>query len=104
MNVHKLYLVGRATKDAESFESKGGVKFTKFSMAVNEFHGKEKGEKAYFYDVLIFGKSAEKAAESIKKGDAVLADGRPEANAYIAKDETAKGTITLFADSWNVLK
>lgn len=105
MNMHQLILVGRATKDAEEVKSKSDKSFAKFSVAVNEFRGKGIDEKAYFYDVLVFGKSAESAVKNVKKGDVVMAMGKPEIDVYIsAKDSEAKGQITLFADSWKVLK
>ena len=105
MNMHTLVLLGRATKDAEVLTSKAKTKYTKFSVAVNEYNSKTKEEKPYYYDVLVFGKTAEKAVEHVKKGDTVMVQGRPEADAYISKkDNEAKGSIKVMADSWKVLK
>jgi len=98
-------MVGRATKDAESLKSKTDKIFAKFTVAVNEYQGKDKEDKAYFYDVLVFGKSAPKVVEKIKKGDRVFVQGRPEVDAYISKkDKEAKGSISVIASTWEVFK
>lgn len=105
MTSHQIFVVGRATKDAEELSSKAKKKYAKFSVAVNEYFGKDKEEKSYFYDVLVFGKSAANVKEKVKKGDMVIISGKPEADAYISKkDNEPKSSITILADSWKVLK
>jgi single-strand DNA-binding protein len=105
MNMHQIILLGRATKDAEEYETKKGKKFVKFTVAVNEYKGPEVEEETYFYDVLIFNKTSETALKNIKKGDTTMVMGKPEVDAYISKkDNEPKGTITVVAESWKVLK
>ncbi len=105
MNMQTLILMGHTTKDAESISSKKKTKFTKFSIAVNDFNSKTKEEKSSFYDVLVFGKQAEVAFEKIKKGDTVMVVGKPETDAYISKiTNEPKAQVTVTADSWRVLK
>lgn len=100
-----LILVGRSTRDAEDFVSKKDKKYAKFSLAVNEYKGKEIEEKTTFYDVVVFGKSADKVTERVKKGDLVMVIGKPEADAYISKkDNEPKGVLNVVADNWNVIK
>lgn len=98
-------LIGRATKDAEVLNSKQGKKYARFSVAVNEYFGKkgEKKEKPYFYNVLVFNKTSGNA-ESIKKGDLVLVDGRPDVDPYISEDGEAKASLVVYADKWRVVK
>src|SRR5258706_511281 len=67
MTMHQIVLLGRATKDAEELTSKKDTKFTKLSLAVNEYNSTTKEETSFFYDVLIFGKPSEKALELVKK-------------------------------------
>ena len=102
--MHQIILVGRSTKDAEEIKAKSKKSFAKFSLAVNEYRGKDLDEKVYFYDVLVFGKGVESVIKTIKKGDLVTVMGKPEVDAYISKDKEAKGTITVLADSWRALK
>ncbi len=105
MNVQLLFLAGRATKDAELMTSKNDKKYVKFSIAINEYNKSSKEEKVNYYDAIILDKTAEKAAEIIKKGDAVTISGKPEFEAYIStKDNEPKCSITIIADSWKVIK
>jgi single-stranded DNA-binding protein len=97
--------LGRATKDAEKLESKGKKTFAKTTIAVNEYNSKTKEEKSFFYDVLFFGKTAEKAAEKIQKGDLVFLNGKPTADAYLSKkDKEPKASISVFVDNWQAIK
>ena len=105
MNMHQIILVGRATKDAEEIKSKSKKSFAKFSLAVNEYRGKDLEEKTYFYEILVFGTGVEGVMKNVKKGDTVMAMGKPEVDAYIStKDKEPKASITVLADSWRVLK
>lgn len=105
MTSHQIIVLGRATKDAEELDSKAKKKYTKFSVAVNEYMGKDKEEKTYFYDVLIFGAGSSIAKDKVKKGDNILIVGKPEFDAYISKkDKEPKTSVTIIADSWKVLK
>lgn len=100
-----MFIVGRAIKDAEAFSTKKGKSFSKVTVAVNEYKGKDSDEKSFFYDILIFGKSAEVALEKVKKGDILLVYGKPDFDAYISKkDNEPKTSVSVLADSWNVLK
>ena len=103
--MHQIVLLGRATKDAEELTSKKDTKFTKLSLAVNEYNSTTKEETSFFYDVLIFGKPSEKALELVKKGDTIMVTGRPSYEAYLSKkDNEAKYSITVTADSWKTTK
>jgi single-strand DNA-binding protein len=106
MNMQKLLLLGRATGDAELVDAKNGKPFITFSLAVNRYLGKEKGEEAQFYDCMIFGKkeSMKKGVAQIKKGAMLLLDGRPEAEAYLSKGGEAKAQIKVMVNEWQLLK
>ncbi|MEI7580060.1 MAG: single-stranded DNA-binding protein [bacterium] len=102
MDFQQLMLVGRATKDAEALESKEGKKFAKFGLAINEYRGKDLDERTTFYNVLIFNKSQERI-ESIKKGNLLYIQGRPDIDAYLSKSGEAKANLVMFADRWKVI-
>ncbi len=105
MDMQHLFLVGRATKDAEEFTSKSEKKFSKFSLAINEYNAKTKEENATFYDVLVFGKMSEKVVEKVKKGDRIMVQGRPEVEAYLSKKgKEPKASISVIAEDWKVMK
>jgi single-strand DNA-binding protein len=105
MDMQKLILVGRAVKDAETFDTKKGKKFAVFTLAVNRYLGKEKGQEATFYDCVMFNdKTAEKVTERVKKGDVVLVEGRPDAEAYLSKENEPKAKLKVIVDDWQALK
>ncbi len=103
MNLQQLLIMGRATKDAEVLESKEGRKYARFSLAVNEYLGKDRDERTTFYNCLIFNKTSENAVKIIK-GDLVMVDGRPDVDAYISNEGEAKANLIVVADRWKVLK
>src|SRR5689334_2704305 len=104
MNIQKLILLGRATKDAEAVQEK----FIAFSVAVNRYVGKPKTkdreQEVTFYECLSFGKEVSKRAALIKKGDLIVVEGRPEVEAYLSKEGEAKATLKVLVDDWQVLK
>jgi len=104
MNLQHLILFGRATKDAEIFESKKKTPFAKFSIAVNEYNKKDKIEDASYYDIVVFGNSTKAVLNSVKKGDHVLVEGKPEVEAYLSKENEPKARISVLAESWRVVK
>ncbi len=105
MDMHHIYLVGHATRDAEEITGKNDKKFSKFSLGINEYNPISKESEVSYYDVLVFGKSSEKVLKEIKKGDKVLVDGKPEVDAYLPKKgKEPKATVTVLADSWKVMK
>lgn len=103
MNMQQLLIMGRATKDAEVLESKEGKTYARFSVAVNEYLGKDKDEKTTFYNVLVFNKTST-AVDKINKGDLVMVDGRPDVDAYISNDGTAKANLVVVAERWKLLQ
>lgn len=103
MNMQQLLVLGRATKDAEVLESKEGKPYARFSLAVNEYLGKDKDERTTFYNVLIFNKTSVNA-EKITKGNLVMVDGRPEVDAYISNEGNAKANLVVVANRWRVIQ
>lgn len=48
MNNQVLFIMGRATDSAQELTTKNGKDFTKFSVAVNDYKGKDIGSIAHF--------------------------------------------------------
>ena len=103
MSMQQLIVLGRATKDGEVLASKEGKNYARFGVAVNEYVGTERQERTNFYNVLIFNKTYERV-DKVKKGDYVMVEGRPEAEAYLSSDGEAKASMTVFANRWRLLK
>lgn len=79
MNFNKVILIGRLTRDVELRYLPKGTAVAKLGFAVNRRWTNEVGEKreeVTFVDVDAFGKQAETLSQYVKKGDALLCEGR----------------------------
>jgi single-strand DNA-binding protein len=66
MSVNSVVLSGRLTRDPELKVVGDNLPICKFGLAVDEF---SKGEKrANFFDIVVWGKTAESAAQFLSKG------------------------------------
>lgn len=108
MNFQKIFILGRATKNAELIEGKSG-NFAVFSIAVNkpivdkkeEGEEKDKNSGVNYYDILCFGEERAKVVEAkVKKGDLIFVEGRPEVDAYTTKEGEVRGIAKVIAESW----
>jgi single-strand DNA-binding protein len=77
-SVNNVVLYGRLTRDPEMRYTQGGVAVCDVGLAVNYVRGKgeEKKEEVSFVDCTCFGKTAENAANYLKKGRSVIIEGR----------------------------
>ena len=95
----RLQLNGVLGTDAEVREV-GKRKAINFSVAVNQDYKDSDGnkvEKTEWIKAVIWRseKQSTKIAEYLKKGKKVYLEGEPSADAYIAKDGKAAGSINL---------
>ncbi len=72
----KIILVGNATKDAEAKQAREtDTTYTAFRLGVKDARG-----KSSYFPIVVFGRSQESVAEYVKKGRAVLVEGRIDVN------------------------
>ena len=76
-DVNHVILIGRCTRDATIKYTSGGMAIGSFSIAVNRRtkKGDQWVEEASFFDVSLFGKSAEGLAPYLLKGKQVAVEG-----------------------------
>ena len=74
--MNNVVLVGRAGQDPEMKYFESGKVKTTFSVAVNRWDSKTKGEVTDWFNVELWDKIAEVAGEYVKKGKLVALDGR----------------------------
>ena len=84
--VNKVILIGRLTADPELRTSAGGVQVAKLRVATNSYAGKDeqglRKEHAEFHSLVVFGRQAEVAADYLKKGKLLYADGRLQTSSW----------------------
>lgn len=103
--INSVTLVGRVTKDLELKYSQGGVAVCKFNLAVNRnFKSKDGQQEADFPMILTFRKTAENAANFLRKGSLVGVTGRIQTGSYEDKDGRRVFTTEILADSVQFLE
>lgn len=104
MNKQKIELVGRVVIQPELQKSKADKDYSKIRIAVNR-NGKDRDGKdediVTYYDVLVFGKRAEKSS-NFKKGMLVRAVGDIGISPYLTKKGEPKVDLTVFAKEFQV--
>lgn len=78
-SVSKITLLGRLGKDAVLSASNGGTQYAKFSIATEEYAGKEDGKAKYiteWWECTVFGQQAEYVGNNCKKGMDVFVEGQ----------------------------
>jgi len=78
-NLNKVMLIGNVTRDPEIRYTPKGTALTELTLAVNRRYTGDNGEKreeVTFIDVTLWGKTAEVAAEYLKKGRPLFVEGR----------------------------
>ncbi len=75
---NRVILVGNLTKDVELRHTKNNTAVTDISLAVNERIKKNDRwvDEVHFFDITLWGRLAEIAAEYLSKGSSVLVEGR----------------------------
>ena len=99
MNYERFIAIGNATRNAELHTAREGeTTFATFTLAVNKAQ-----DKANFYSVVIFGATAESAANAIRKGDTVMVEGTLNLRPYTTKLKQQRLDIQVQADQWRKL-
>lgn len=91
MNLNKIILVGRVTRDPELKALPTGTAITTFSLATNRVWNKDgqKQEEVEFHNIVTFGNMAENIGKYVKKGQLLLVEGRNATRSWDDK-ETGK--------------
>lgn len=78
--MNKIILIGRLARDPELRFTASGKAVATFSLAVNRPFSKER--EADFFNIVVWGRSAENCANYIEKGRLVAIDGRLQNRTY----------------------
>ncbi|MFA5993872.1 MAG: single-stranded DNA-binding protein [Parcubacteria group bacterium] len=102
MNVNKVILVGRLTRDPEIRNTPGGQSVATLSLATNRFWKDKSGQrqdKTEFHTVILWGRTAEIAGQYLTKGQEALIEGRMETRKYTAKDGTERRVTEVIGET-----
>ena len=89
--LNKIVTIGNLTRDPEVRYTQSGKAVCTFSIAVDDGYGENK--KAYFFPVVVWGKSAEACGDSLHKGSKVAVTGKLTSRQY---DNSEGKKVTVF--------
>ena len=103
-DIVSVFAIGRLTKDAELRYTSGGLAISKFSIACNSRakKGDQWIDEASFFEVSVFGKSAETLNQYLTKGKQIAVQGRMKQERW-EKDGQNHSKIVINADSVQLL-
>jgi len=85
MNLNKVLLIGRLTRDPENRALPSGQSVTSFGMATDRFYNDKTGQRQQqteFHNIVAFGKLAEITSQYLNKGSLVLIEGRLQTRSW----------------------
>ncbi len=92
-----MILVGRLTKDADLTYANNGTALCKFSLAVNGYK-----KDVSFFDVTLFGKTAENLHKYLLKGTQILVSGSIKQDRW-EKDGQKQSKVSVIGNSIQLL-
>ena len=102
MNLNKVQLIGRLTRDPEIRTTPSGQTVTTIAIATNRTWNDKAGqkqEKSEFHNIVIWGRLAEIAGQYLTKGQEAYFEGRLETRAYTGKDGVERRTTEVVAEN-----
>ena len=96
-NMNRVTLLGRAGRDPEIRTMQNGGTITKFSLATTERWRKdgELSEATEWHRIVVFGPAAEAAVKLVRKGSALLIEGRIAGREYRDKEDQKHRTTEI---------
>ncbi len=102
MNLNKVQLIGRLTRDPEIRTTPSGQTVATLSIATNRTWNDKAGqkqEKSEFHNIVIWGRLAEIAGQYLTKGQEAYFEGRLETRSYTGKDGVERRTTEVVAEN-----
>jgi single-strand DNA-binding protein len=102
MNVNKVILVGRLTRDPEMRTTNSGQTVTSVGLATNNYWTDKNGqrqERTEFHNIVLWGKLAEIAGQYLIKGQEAYFEGRLQTRSYTGKDGAEKRVTEVVAEN-----
>ena len=86
MNLNKVFLIGRLTRDPETKSTAGGQTVCTFGLATNRVwtdrETGKKNERVEYHNIVLWRKLADTAAQFLRKGSLVLIEGRLQTTSW----------------------
>jgi single-strand DNA-binding protein len=100
--INRIVLVGRLTRDPELRALPSGTSVCSMRIACNSSRRDAEGdytEKPNYFDVSVFGPSAESVANYMRKGGRIAVDGRLEWREWETAEQQRRQAVSIVADT-----
>ena len=103
MNLNKVILVGRLTRDPELRSTPSGVQVCSFGLATNrawtDRGSSEKKNETEFHNIVLWRRLAEIASQYLRKGSLVLIEGRLQTRSWDDQSGNKRQKTEIVAES-----
>ena len=101
MNLNKVLLVGRITRDPEVRSTTTGQNVAQIGLATNRVWNKDgqKQESTEFHNIVAWGRLAEIAGQYMKKGALIMVEGRLQTRSWQGQDGATKYRTEIVAEN-----
>lgn len=106
MDLNKVMIIGRLTRDPEMRTTPNGTNVASFSVATNLVWTDQSGkrqDKAEFHNVVAWRKLGETIAQYLRKGSRVYIEGRLQTRQWQAQDGSNRNRTEIVADNMIML-
>ena len=106
MDLNKVMIIGRLTKNPEVRSTPSGQQVASFTLATNRVYKDTSGnkvEKSEFHNIVAWSKLAEICGSYLQKGKRVYIEGRLQTRDWTAQDGTKRYTTEVIAENMIML-
>ncbi len=107
MDLNKVMIIGRLTRDPELRQTPNGASVCQIGLATNYVYTNQqsgqKVEQVEYHNVVLWRKLAEIANQYLKKGRRVYIEGRLATRSWDAQDGTKRSRTEIVADNMIML-
>lgn len=102
MNLNKVFILGRLTRDPEQRTMPNGRSVSGFSIATNRIwlnpETREKQEQTQFHNIVAFGRLAEICNQYLTKGQLILIEGRLQTRSWQDQEGNKRSRTEVIAE------
>jgi len=105
MNVNRVILVGRLTRDPDVRTTQSGQTVATIGLATNHHWSDKAGqkqEKTEFHTIVLWGRLAEIAGQYLTKGMEAFFEGRLQSRSFVGKDGIERKTTEIVGESMQI--
>lgn len=106
MDLNKVMLIGRLTRDPELKATPSGTNVATFSIATNLVWTDQSGqkqEKVEFHNIVAWRRLAEICGQYLKKGSKIYAEGRLQTRDWVGQDNVKRYRTEVVMDNMIML-